>query len=35
MKKKILAFLLVLVVAFGYSASADSSYKSYVYDNVI
>lgn len=33
MKKKILAFLLVLVVAFGYSASADSSYKSYVYDN--
>ena len=33
MKKRILAFLLVLVVAFGYSASADSSYKSYVYDN--
>lgn len=33
MKKRILAFLLVFVVAFGYSASAASSYKSYVYDN--
>ncbi len=33
MIKKILAFLLVFVVVFGFSASADSSYKSYVYDN--
>ncbi|MEE1002316.1 MAG: hypothetical protein U0L17_01040 [Acutalibacteraceae bacterium] len=33
MKKRILAFLLVFIVALGYSASAASSYKSYVYDN--
>lgn len=33
MKKRILVFLLVLFTAFGYSASAASSYKSYVYDN--
>lgn len=33
MKKRILAFLLVFVVVLGYSASAASSYKSYVYDN--
>ncbi len=33
MKKKILAFLLVFVVLLSFSASADSSYKSYVYDN--
>lgn len=33
MKKKLLAFLLIFIVMFGYSASAASSYKSYVYDN--
>ncbi len=33
MLKKILAFSLVFIVLFGFSASAASSYKSYVYDN--
>lgn len=33
MKKKILSIVLIMLVLFGYSASAASSYKSYVYDN--
>lgn len=33
MKNKILAFVLLFVVIFSFSVSADSSYKSYVYDN--